>query len=158
MANILDRFTVRLYYGDEADEAVGKYLAQFDSAARGEKHNQAKKLLYLGLQTLRDELEDPAPTLTEIRGVIREELALRGTPLDEDAVSQTVTKALQEADLGESDGSRPSFTLGELRQVMEAVLDQRQLHSERRAESDEGSEDDESQASVDQMISRGLID
>ena len=158
MANVLDRITVRLYYGDEADEVVGKYLAQFDSAARGEKHSRIKELLHLGLQALQGDLGDPGPSLTEIRGVIREELSLHNPPLDREAISQAVGDALGDAGAGDTDDNQ-SFTLSDVRNVVASVvateLDRRDIECGPPGVEDEDNEADEE---IGRMSSGLLMD
>lgn len=133
MANVMDRITVRLYYGDEADEKVGKYLGQFDSAARGEKHSRVKELLYLGLQALRGDIDGSGPGLIEIRGVIREELSLHNPLLDKEVISQAVVEALQSVGVREDLGREPDLTLSDIREVVVSVvaaeLDRREVYS-----------------------------
>jgi len=156
VANVLDRITVRLYYGDEADESVGKYLAQFDSAAQGEKHNRVKELLCLGLQALQGDLRDPGLSLTEIRGVIREELSLHNPPLDREAISQAVGDALGTTGTGDTNDNQ-SFTLSDVRDVVASVaateLDRRDIQS-----GPTGVEDDDNEADEEiGRMSSGLL-
>jgi hypothetical protein len=146
-----------LYYGDEADEAVGKYLAQFDSAAQGEKHNRVKELLHLGLQALRGDLGDSGPNLTEIRGVIREELSLHNPPLNTDVILQAVRDALGDPGSGNKDENQ-SFTLSDVRSVVASVIATELDHRDIQIGQAEKDDDSEADKEVGRMSSGLLID
>jgi hypothetical protein len=154
--NVLDAFSIRLYYGNEDDEAVAKYLAQFNAAAKGVKHNRAKTLLYLGLQALEGEASSHVDEET-IRRVIREEMRQISSPLDQRAVRQAVREALDETADEETDRD---FTLSDVRRVMEVTLtqelDRRQLASSPEAPAVEAEEkqDVEGEAEIESALDR----
>ena len=124
MANTIAAFTIRLYYGDEEDEAVAKHLKQHDQY-KGNKTAQARHLLYLGLQALEQE-EESSLDLDAIRQIVREEM--RGemaqvTPsLDQGAVRRAVQEAMRST---AQEGDSLNFTLSDIRQVVSVVLDQK---------------------------------
>jgi len=149
MANTIERFTIRLYYGDNEDEAVAKHLAKYDQY-KGTKTTQARHLLYLGLQALEQE-ERPSLDLDAIRQVVREEVAQTVPSLDRDAVRQAVQDAMQDAANG---GESSDLTLADIRQVIDVVLQQ---HLDRLHLIDKNGDDDRDRAAVD-AEAEGVLD
>lgn len=136
MANTIEKFTIRLYYGDEEDEAVAKHLAQYDQY-KGAKTAQARRLLYLGLQAL-EQGSSPHLDLDAIRRIVREEMAQATPSLDRDAVRDAVRQAMRDA---ANEGEGPDFTLSDIRQVVSVVLRQ-QLDAVGASEMTNGNDDD----------------
>ncbi len=52
---VLDRIVVRFYLGNDQDEEIARYLAQFNNAMQGAKPDEAKRLMHLGLQVVQEE-------------------------------------------------------------------------------------------------------
>lgn len=116
MAIVLDKIFLRFYRGQEVDEEIADYLAQFDNAPRGTKPKKLKELAVLGLQVLDEESE--TPDLGQIREALREELDRAGVSaqVDPDVVRQAVREAVE----GKTGGAY--FDLADVRRVVEAAL------------------------------------
>jgi hypothetical protein len=118
MSNLkLDEFYIRLYHGDPHDEAIVEHLQQFDRAPRGTKHDEAKRLMYLGVQTLEQEgALDTGAARRIAQDAARRAVESASPRLDQVAVRQAVQEAMQ--------GVERDFGLGDIRRVVEAALNQ----------------------------------
>ena len=130
MATQLDSFYVRFYLGNNQDDDLARYLAQFNNSPRGAKPDEAKRLMYLGLQVVQEErtiLDRDA-----IRNAVREGLgetqaalidALASPDLDPAKVRVVVQEAMREVveEIGIKGGSI-SFNLSDIRKVVNAAL------------------------------------
>jgi hypothetical protein len=130
MANILDKILVRLYHGNDQDEAIVKYLRQFSNARQGAKPDEMKRLMYLGLQVVREEraiLDRDA-----IHNAVREALgetqatlidALASPDLDPAMVRRVVHEAIRDVveEIGIKESPIP-FDLSDIRKVVNAAL------------------------------------
>ena len=121
MAIVLEAFSIRLYHGNEKDEAIADYLSQFDRAKQGVKGTRTKELLYRGLQALEQEKESSLD-LDAIRQIVREEMAQVTSSLDQGAVRRAVQEAMRST---AQEGDSLDFTLSDIRQVVSVVLDQK---------------------------------
>lgn len=142
MSNLkLDEFYVRLYHGDPHDEAIVEHLQQFDRAPRGTKHDEAKRLMYLGLQALEQEGALDAGAARRIaQDAARRAVESASTRLDQAAVRQAVQEAMQ--------GVERDFDLGDIRRVVEATLNQ-YLDRLQLAEPDEAKAENVEEKNVD---------
>lgn len=142
MSNLkLDEFYVRLYHGDPHDEVIADHLRQFDRAPRGTKHDEAKRLMYLGLQALEQEGALDAGAARRIaQDAARRAVESASTRLDQAAVRQAVQEAMQ--------GVERDFDLGDIRRVVEATLDQ-YLDRLQLAEPDEAKAENVEEKNVD---------
>jgi hypothetical protein len=157
MAIVLEAFSIRLYHGNEMDEAIAAYLSQFDRAKQGVKSARTKELLYRGLQALQQE-DESSLDLDAIRQIVREEIAQATPSLDRNAVRDAVRKAMRDA---ASEGDGPDFTLSDIRQVVSVVLAQEldKLDSRECGSSDDGDEaDDEIEDMLDQLGQSLMMD
>ncbi|MDY7076804.1 MAG: hypothetical protein SXV54_07745 [Chloroflexota bacterium] len=127
---VLDRIVVRFYLGNDQDERLARYLAQFNAAPQGAKPDEAKRLMYLGLQVVKEErtiLDRDA-----IRNAVREALgetqaamidALASPDLDPAIVRRVVQEAIRDVveEIGIQEHSIP-FDLSDIRKVVNAAL------------------------------------
>jgi len=153
----LEAITVRLYHGSEKDEAIAKYLSQFDQSPKGVKHTRAKALLHLGLQALEQE-DESSLDLDAVRQIVREEMAQATPSLDRNAVRDAVQQAMRDA---ASEGEGPDFTLSDIRQVVSVVLAQEldRLDVSKGSSSDDGDgANDEFDDMLDQLGQSLMMD
>jgi hypothetical protein len=129
-ATVLDRISIRFYLEDDHDESLTKYLSQFNNAQKGAKHDEAKRLMYLGLQVVQE--ERTILNRDAIRNAVREALgetqaalidALASPDLDPAKVRVVVQDAMREVveEIGIKGGSI-SFDLSDIRKVVNAAL------------------------------------
>ena len=129
-ATVLDRIVVRFYLGNNQDDSIARYLAQFNNAPRGNKLDEAKRLMYLGLQVVQE--ERTILNRDAIRNAVREALgetqaalidALAAPDLDPTMVRVVVQEAMREVvdEIGIKGGSI-SFDLSDIRKVVNAAL------------------------------------
>jgi hypothetical protein len=145
----LDEFYVRLYHGDPHDEAIADHLRQFDQSPKGIKHNEAKRLMYLGLQASdhREALgHDAAHQIA--RDAARQAMAASSPRLDHAAIRQAVQDAIQEAE--------HDFDLSDIRRVVEAALNQHLDRLQLAEPSDAGIEKAEADTDEAARIEEGL--
>lgn len=111
----LDEFYIRLYHGVPHDEAIADHLRQFDKSPKGIKHNEAKRLMYLGLQASDHGEALGADAAHQIaRDAARQAVEASSSRLDQAAIRHAVQDAMGEVE--------PDFDLGDIRRVVEAAL------------------------------------
>ena len=126
----LDEFYIQLYLGNDPDESLARYLKQFNASHKGAKHDEAKRLMYLGLQVVRE--ERTILNRDAIRNAVRDGLgetqaalidALASPDLDPAKVRVVVQEAMREVveEIGIKGGSI-SFDLSDIRKVVNAAL------------------------------------
>lgn len=121
MSSLLDQIYIRLYLGNERDEEVAQYLAKFERGRQGTKTDEAKRLMYLGLQALEEESQPP--DLAAIREIVSQELAKAGVSaqqVDSETIRQAVQEAVQET-IGDN-ASDTDIDLTGVRRVVDAAL------------------------------------
>jgi hypothetical protein len=120
----LDEIYVRLYYGDPRDEAIANHLRQFDNSPKGTKHDEAKRLMHLGLQYLKRGDSHDADTIQRIaQEAAHQAVEASSSCLDQGTVREAVRSAMHE--MHEVDNGGLDFTLSDIRRVVEVALDQR---------------------------------
>jgi flagellar biosynthesis/type III secretory pathway protein FliH len=162
---VLDRIVVRFYLGNDQDERLARYLAQFNAAPQGAKPDEAKRLMYLGLQVVKEErtiLDRDA-----IRNAVREALgetqaalidALASPDLDPTMVRRVVQEAIRDVveELGIQEHSMP-FDLSDIRKVVNAAL-QEQLGrlelSPVAQKPHDGNDDDDEAQEVEELMQK----
>ena len=157
MAVIIEQLTIRLYHGNDKDEAIADYLSQFERAKQGVKSTQIKELLYRGMQALEQE-DESSLDLDAIRQIVREEMAQATPSLDRNAVRDAVQQAMRDA---ASEGEGPDFTLSDIRQVVSVVLAQEldRLDVSKSSSSDDGDgANDEFDDMLDQLGQSLMMD
>lgn len=112
----LDQIYIRLYLGNKKDEEVARYLAQFEQGRQGTKTDEAKRLMYLGLQALKE--ENQSIDLDAIREIVRQELVQAGASVQVD--SETIRQAVQKAI--EDNAGNTGIDLAGIRRVVDAAL------------------------------------
>jgi len=126
MSTKLDEFYIRLYHGDAQDEALTEYLAQFDRGPRGTKSNEAKRLMYVGLQVTRDEKDALSLTLDDIRSVVQEVVESSAPAPQMGKLAEAVRDAVARA-AREGVFTLP-FTLADIRRVVAVTVEQKLDH------------------------------
>ncbi|MCP4542576.1 MAG: hypothetical protein GY832_36100, partial [Chloroflexi bacterium] len=138
MATQLDSFYVRFYLGNDQDDDLARYLAQFNNTRQGTKPDEAKRLMYMGLQVIQE--ERTILNRDAIRNAVREALgetqaalidALASPDLDPAKVRTVVQEAIREVveEIGIQGGSIP-FDLSDIRKVVNAALQEQLGHLE----------------------------
>ncbi len=126
MSTKLDEFYIRLYHGDAQDEALTEYLAQFDRGPRGTKSNEAKRLMYVGLQVAREEEDASSLTLDDIRSVVHEAVESSAPAIPMGKLAEAVRDAVAQA-ASEGVLALP-FTLADIRRVVAVTVEQKLDH------------------------------
>lgn len=129
-SNVILKTLIRLYHGHPNDREIADYLEQYARAPEGTVSGEAKRLMYLGLQAMREGITDPGAVqrIAQTAGQAAGQSAVQEitqVTIDETQLRRAIEEVLVKADLGGGQASLSTDALSDIRDIIDAVLSQK---------------------------------